>query len=140
MSKNKKKKILYAIKLLQKAFYFNVEAHQLAEKSQSCYYEWDHDWAQEFSHKKSIHYWLKEKYYFLCIKNIKKYQLPIKYWYLDWIFYFSYLWKQISFHWSNIYFLIKKYIKEYKKYNWKRSHRPNNNIFPLDFYLKKNKI
>ncbi len=110
------KKLNTVLSLLRSAFIVNAEAHELSEKSQECYYCWDHRWAADYSSEKSFKYWRKSKLIQDIIILIKKYKLPIKYGYWkEWntknIIYFSFNDEQMSFHsfWS---------FKWIKKYNW----------------------
>lgn len=137
MWKNKTKKTAYALKLLYGAFDSNEKAHRMSELSQEAYYNYDHDEAKEYSQKKEYFYWIKQNFIEKAIKYIKKYSLPIKYGENDWIFYFSYLWEQISFH----SFSRKITNNYYKSYNGKWSCRKNEK-FPrrMFYFIKKHLI
>lgn len=116
----KKQKLRYALSLLRLAFQHNAVAHEYVEQSQECYYNDNHYWAKKYSSMKFKHYGIKERSLLWAISLIKKYNLPIKYW---WgkdeskeknILYFSYNNEQISFHHFGSFRWIKKYRWEWK--------------------------
>lgn len=129
-SENKKIKISKALNFLKDAFEYNIKAHEYAELSQERYYRCDYDDANYYSRIKSEFYNKKQKTIEKLISFIKKNSLPIKYGMVDNVIYFSFNWKQISFH------SFSKKIKEnkIKKYNWKWSWRKNWDLFPKEIF------
>ena len=124
-----KKKLQYALNLLCLALINNSIAHDYVSESQNCYRNWDYFGANKNSKKKYKHYWIKGNAILWAISLIKKYNLPIKYWWgkdecnIKNILYFSYNNEQISFHYFGSFRWIKKY-----KWNWKWVKNKNKNL------------
>lgn len=122
----KTKKILFALLMLQEAFNANMKAHKYSKLSQHAYYEYAHSDASYYSDLKSVQYQNKSIAVEKTIRFIRKHKLPIKYGCNDWIVYFAYAGKQISFH------TFGNFFKSLKQYSWQWSWRKNE-IFPIEW-------
>lgn len=119
-----KKEYITCINILKDAFDANTTAHKYSELSQNAYWCGDYERASEYSEDKTDFYHKKSKKIEEAICLIKKYKLPIKWWFNDGIVYFCLHWRQISFHtfWKKV----------YKSYKGKWSCRKNEDKFPIN--------
>lgn len=126
----KNKFLISAFADLLKAYNANVCAHNLRDFCSEYYAEQD---VSVEVKKRNFYYDKKINFIIKAIKKIKTFKLPIKYGTNNWITYFEYESKQVSYHtfsycdstWG-------------KKFKWKRSWIRNED-FPFLFYLNKTK-
>ncbi len=111
----------------------NVKAKAYEVEKMECYCWWEDDycdrcWGSWYYNHTHVDYGMRDNMYeqkkiiiSKAIKAIKENRLPIKYGKNDWIIYFEYLWKQVSFH-------DPKDLIECKRFNWIWNEKPNKKI------------